>query len=64
MYGMRPVTGKEGMVHADLARCYIEEDTVEVNEQIERDPRRLQQNWVALGNGGFFTRPAPLSDFV
>jgi hypothetical protein len=64
MYGMRAVTGREDTVRADLASCYVEEDTVELNEQIERDTRRLQQNWVALGNGGFFTRPAALSDFV
>ena len=64
MYGTRTAIGGESEIRADLARCYVEEDTVEVNEQIERDTRRLQQNWVALGNGGFFTRPAPLSDFV
>ncbi|MHB1540379.1 MAG: hypothetical protein ACYCV6_01225 [Steroidobacteraceae bacterium] len=57
-------TGNETDVPADLASCYVEDDTVETNEQTERDTRRMQQNWVSLGNGGFFTRPAMLSDFA
>ncbi len=51
-------------VRTDLASCYVEDDTVDANEQTERDTRRMQQNWVSLGNGGFFTRPAALSDFA
>ena len=57
-------TGNETSVPADLASFYVEDDTVETNEQTERDTRRMQQNWVSLGNGGFFTRPAMLSDFA
>ena len=64
MFGTNIDTGNEAKVRTDLASCFVEEDTVEVNEQTERDTRRMQQNWVSLGNGGFFTRPAMLSDFA
>jgi hypothetical protein len=64
MFGTNIDTGTEAGVRTDLASCFVEEDTVEVNEQAERDTRRMQQNWVSLGNGGFFTRPAMLSDFA
>ena len=61
---MARLTSTSASVRADLASCYLEDDTVETNEQTERDTRRMQQNWVSLGNGGFFTRPALLSDFA
>ena len=64
MFGTNIDPGNEAKVRTDLASCFVEEDTVEVNEQAERDTRRMQQNWVSLGNGGFFTRPAMLSDFA
>ncbi len=64
MFGTNIDTGIGANVRTDLVSCFVEEDTVEVNEQTERDTRRMQQNWVSLGNGGFYTRPAMLSDFA
>ncbi len=64
MLGTNIDTNASASVRTDLASCYLEDDTVETNEQTERDTRRMQQNWVSLGNGGFFTRPALLSDFA
>jgi len=57
-------TSTKSEVREDLASCYVEDDTAEINERIERETRLMQQNWIPLGNGGFFTRPAALSDFV
>ncbi|MHB1826793.1 MAG: hypothetical protein ACYCV6_03745 [Steroidobacteraceae bacterium] len=64
MFGANIDTGNEAKGRTDLASCYVEDDTVEASEQTERETRRMQQNWVSLGNGGFFTRPAALSDFA
>jgi hypothetical protein len=58
------IESNESKQRTDLASCYVEADTAEINEQTERETRRLQQNWVSLGNGGFFTRPARMSDFA
>jgi hypothetical protein len=60
----RSETRSESEVREDLASCYVEDDTAEINESIERETRLMQRNWIPLGNGGFFTRPAALSDFV
>lgn len=64
MYAVTTSKSNEAPAHTDLAACYVEGDDAQSNEATERETRRTQANWVSLGNGGFFTRPAVLSDYA
>ena len=64
MYAVTTRKSNEATGTTDLAACYVEGDDAQSNETTERETRRAQANWVSLGNGGFFTRPAALSDYA
>jgi len=51
-------------VSNDLSSFYVEGDSPEDTEREIQDTFRARQNWIALGNGGFYTAASRMSDFA
>ncbi len=64
MFAVTNSKSNQAPARTEVTACFVEGDDAQSNEATERETRRAQANWVSLGNGGFFTRPAVLSDYA